>query len=810
MEKNKVPYIHRLSTKISFIAAAIILAAMVVQVVSGVKRATDSMQETYLNYALNLAQETATAVDFANTSGENSYGGYTKNLAEEAAISVDFSREFGEEVYKNYAYDLAVRTAKTVDEARSSRAGVNRNLTDIMKNVTISGVEGSYAYMVSRDGTMLWHPTPEKIGQPVENAAVKGIVEDLKAGKTVEDGAVFYEYKDAIKLAGYAFTNSGDIVIVTADYDAFMKINYDSLIGNIKLDGAESSYAYMVDPDGIMLWHPTTEKIGQPVENAAVKGIVADLQAGKTVEPGYVIYDYKGAKKLAGFDFTNTGNIVLVTADYDDIVRIDYDSLIGKIEMTGVAGSYAYMVAPDGTMLWHKTPEKIGQPVENAAVKGIVADLQAGKTVEDGAVIYEYKGADKVAGYAFTDDGNIIVVTADKKEMLKSVDTMRNVMLIYAAICLIVAIIVIFFAASSITSGLVKLVPVVDRFSGLNFSADERLEDLVKRSDEIGVIAGSVKHMNESLRNIVGSIDTASYSINDNVKDLHATIENVENICQGNSETTEQLAAGMHEAADSTTMISDNIDEIQKNAQNIEKLAGDGTALSVEIVDRASDLADATRKASKRTVDMYESVKVKSEHAIENSKAVEKINELTATIMAISSKTKLLALNASIEAARAGEAGLGFAVVADEVGALAVQSARAVNDISNMVSGVVSAVDQMSECLKEMTSFLEENVLSDYEEFGKVSVQYHDDAATFGESMGNIRSSINQLNEALNAIASAMRGIDTTVGASSTGIYTIAEKTSDMVADATGSVLKVEECKNAVSNLQEIISNFKF
>ncbi len=391
---------------------------------------------------------------------------------------------------------------------------------------------------------------------------------------------------------------------MTADYDAFMKINYDSLIGNIKIDGADTSYAYMVAPDGTMLWHPTPEKIGQPVENAAVKGIVADLEAGKTVEPGYVIYDYKGAKKLAGYDFTNTGNIVLVTADYDDIVKIDYDSLIGKIEMTGVAGSYAYMVASDGTMLWHKTPEKIGEPVENAAVKGIVADLQAGKTVEDGAVVYEYKGADKVAGYAFTNEGNIIVVTADKKVMLKSVTTMRNVMLIYAAICLIVAIIVIFFAASYITSGLVSLVPVVDKFSSLDFSADESLGDLTKRPDEIGLIAKSVEQMNENLRNIVGSIDTASFSINDNVNDLHATIENVENICQGNSETTEQLAAGMHDAASSTSMISDNIDEIQKNARNIEKLAGDGPALSHEVVERATELAETTRKGRKRTVEM--------------------------------------------------------------------------------------------------------------------------------------------------------------------------------------------------------------
>ena len=88
-----------------------------------------------------------------------------------------------------------------------------------------------------------------------------------------------------------------------------------------------------------------SRKIGQPVENAAVKGIVADIQAGKKVDDGYVIYEYKGANKLAGYSFTDNGNIVLVTADYDKFINIDYEKLIGNIEISGVEGSYAYMVS---------------------------------------------------------------------------------------------------------------------------------------------------------------------------------------------------------------------------------------------------------------------------------------------------------------------------------------------------------------------------------------------------------------------------------------------------------------------------------
>ena len=56
-----------------------------------------------------------------------------------------------------------------------------------------------------------------------------------------------------------------------------------------------------------------------------------------------------------------------MTADYDKLIVIDYDKLIGEIEISGVAGSYAYMVSPVGTMLYHKSADKIGQSVENAA-----------------------------------------------------------------------------------------------------------------------------------------------------------------------------------------------------------------------------------------------------------------------------------------------------------------------------------------------------------------------------------------------------------------------------------------------------------
>ena len=486
-----------------------------------------------------------------------------------------------------------------------------------------------------------------------------------------------------------------------------------------------------------------------------------------------------------------------------------YQAALGEVKIDGIDGSYAYLVSQDGTMLYHPTESKIGQPVENEVVKGLVAQFQSGTKPEDGVARYLYKGSYKYAGYAITNKDQILVISADEDVALAPMNRIRNIGIIVSVVMLIICLAGAYAMAILIVRPIKSITDILDKTSKFDFRHNPAADSLVKRRDENGVMARAVSGMRTNLRRMVTSIEEASMKINGNVDQLEDVTNVVNAMCTDNSATTEELAAGMQETSATTESIYANIGYMKTGAEDIQALSEAGDTLSKEVMERAAVLREKTVNAANLTKEKYESVKIRSDKAIEDSKAVEKINALTDSIMAISSQTSLLALNASIEAARAGEAGRGFAVVATEIGNLANQTSTTVADINNIVGEVNNAVANMSGCLAETGTFLEETVLADYAEFAQVSEQYNDDAVKFKESMNDVHESIVNLTDSISKISDAISGITSTVGESTVGVTDIAEKTTNMVTRTSETSGLVEESKNCVASLQDIVGEFQ-
>lgn len=485
-----------------------------------------------------------------------------------------------------------------------------------------------------------------------------------------------------------------------------------------------------------------------------------------------------------------------------------YENALADISMEGIDSSYAYLVDTDGTMLYHPTAEKIGQPVENAVVLGVVAELAKGQVPVNETVTYDFKGVTKYVAYAITANRQIVVVTADEDEIMKPLNQIVSKIMLLSLGILAAAIVLAYVVSQFICRPIQQITTIIVDTAQLDFRSNPNGAKLRSRRDETGEMANAVHVMRRNLRSMIGDIDTASNQITQNVDGLQEITTTVDHMCSDNSATSQQLAAGMEETAATTVTINENIEVIKNGADDINSMATEGARTSEAIMMRANDLRTKTVEASTKTMTMYNNVKTKAQEAIEGSKAVDKINELTGTIMEISSQTGLLALNASIEAARAGEAGRGFAVVATEIGSLADQTSKAIKDIGTIVDAVNAAVSNMAECLEETTGFLENTVLTEYKEFEQVSEQYQEDADTFKTSMNDVSDAMAGLANSIDAIAQALSGINSTVGESSIGVSDIAEKTSDMVEKTGTTHDMVEECYTYVEKLREIVSQF--
>lgn len=93
-------------------------------------------------------------------------------------------------------------------------------MKDLLESAHVKGLDSSYAYLVSPSGRMIYHPTEDKVGQPVENEVVKDVISRMKAGETVKSAVAEYEFKGSIKYAGYFVPDDQSFVLViSADKD---------------------------------------------------------------------------------------------------------------------------------------------------------------------------------------------------------------------------------------------------------------------------------------------------------------------------------------------------------------------------------------------------------------------------------------------------------------------------------------------------------------------------------------------------------------------------------------------------------------
>lgn len=326
--------------------------------------------------------------------------------------------------------------------------------------------------------------------------------------------------------------------------------------------------------------------------------------------------------------------------------------------------------------------------------------------------------------------------------------------------------------------------------------------------DEIATLGKGVNAFIETLQEIMKKIIDDSKKIESIVNKVLDNVKKAnENSCDVSS-VMQELSATMQEISATVITVDENTTVVDSDTKNIANASDELLQYTVQMQKRANELKTTAEENKSNTNEVIERILVSLKQAIEDSKSVERVNELTNEILNISGQTNLLALNASIEAARAGEAGKGFAVVADEIRQLADSSRDTANNIQSINTMVIAAVKALINSSNDIVNYINETILADYDSFVSSGKQYDKDAAYINEVVTNFHHLTSEQRTLVDNIAEAINGISTAIGESANAVTTAAMNTNDLVEDMNNVTIEMQNNKEIADALKSEADRF--
>ncbi len=384
--------------------------------------------------------------------------------------------------------------------------------------------------------------------------------------------------------------------------------------------------------------------------------------------------------------------------------------------------------------------------------------------------------------------------------------TIKSVVIVIV-IGLLISVAISYSLGASITKPIVAL--TIKKQSNLDFKFNEKDETLkyMKRKNEIGIMANSLKVMEDNVRDFVIKTSEGAEKVVATSQELTATAEQSAIASEEISRTIENIASGASSQAQDTgeaalsveemgSLLEENkeyTEELNNAAKDIEKEKEEGFIILKDLVLKTGESNNASKQ-------VYEII-------LSNNESAEKIEKASTMIQSISEQTNLLALNAAIEAARAGEHGRGFAVVAEEIRKLAEESNNFTGEIKTVIEELKlkseNAVNRMKE-VKGIIDSQSESVEKTEEKFHRISNSI--------EITNNVIDKLNESSEKMNEnkenLVDLMQNLSAIAEENAAGT----EEASAAIEEQSASIEEIangsEGLVNIIDELQGIINKF--
>lgn len=396
--------------------------------------------------------------------------------------------------------------------------------------------------------------------------------------------------------------------------------------------------------------------------------------------------------------------------------------------------------------------------------------------------------------------------TQDARVHLANIYSMSRILNI-ATIC--IGLLSILYAVYSTNRHIVRPITRAEReLSEIIKGIDDKAGDLTRRvsilsNDEIAALGNGINVFMEKLQNIFRIITADSKKMDVVVSEVLDNVKTSNNSVSEMSALTEELSATMEAISNNAQTINENTESVSAEVVSIAERASEINDYSKQMKVHAEEMAGRARSNKETTSEKINEILVVLGQAIEDSKSVDQVNNLTGDILNVASQTNLLALNASIEAARAGEAGKGFAVVAGEISQLAADTRESANNIQRINAVVTGAVHNLAEHAQSLVTYMNESILPEFEDFVTAGDEYKQNATYIEEVMQEFDVKTDTLKESVSEIADSIHTISLAIEEGVVGVSGTAENMQILVSDMDSINTQMGENKGIASELKQ-------
>ena len=277
-----------------------------------------------------------------------------------------------------------VNTTSKIMENEISNSGVDDldydGYANNLSGVKLEGMDSAYMYVVKNDGTMLYHPTKEKVGQSVENAVIKGVVQQLQDGKKPETAVVEYVFNGTTKYSAYTILNNENILVLTADES-------EALAGITTVTGVAVGIIAIVVLIAIIISFIMGRRLMRPL--VKVSTIIEDVANGN------IEADFSGVKE-------SNDEIGLIIGKMKELTQ-SLGSIVGKIRNSS------------------DTMSSNSYELNDTSSQTLAANNEISKAVEDVA-----EGSTGMAASISKINENLLEMSNETKDINASVDEIKN------------------------------------------------------------------------------------------------------------------------------------------------------------------------------------------------------------------------------------------------------------------------------------------------------------------------------------------------------------------------------------------------